>query len=149
MAGPRNSLTFRLAVEDGWPPVAAECLPVVSSAHGYRLETAPLFVRGLSVGDVIAVTELDQEQVWSWTHISVSRHSTVWLLRTGSIELDPILGKLRGIGCGVTGLEQFGAYALDVPPSVPAANLDEVLSSADPSRLAVAYPSWRHGGSDA
>src|SRR5687768_8106613 len=86
MTGLRDSLTFRLTVDDGWPPVAAECLPVVATDRGYSLETAPLFVKGLSVGDVIAVTELEQEQVWSWVHISESRHSTVWLLRTGKIE---------------------------------------------------------------
>jgi len=149
MATSRESLTFRLNVDDGWPPVAAECLPVIASEHGYCLESAPLFVKGLSVGDVITVTELDQEQVWSWTHVSASRHSTVWLLRTGKIELAPILEDLRTIGCVVAGLDQFGAYAVDVPPSVAAADLDEVLSSVDPSRLAIAYPSWRHSGDDA
>jgi hypothetical protein len=46
-------LVFALAPEEGWPPVATECLPCMRSGDGFRILVAPLFVKGVSVGDVI------------------------------------------------------------------------------------------------
>ena len=53
----RRSLSFPLDVEDDWPPVAIESLPFEAEDRGLRLLAPPLFVNGLSVGDVITVRE--------------------------------------------------------------------------------------------
>jgi hypothetical protein len=137
-------LTFRLDVEDDWPPVAAEGLQCLRTEAGFHVMSTPLFVKNLSVGDVIAVTDEEQNQVWSWEHISKSTNSTVWLLRLHAVELQPIFASLSTIGCNVTSLVECGVYALDVPRSVSAAQLDECLGQLDATKVAVAYPSWRH-----
>lgn len=137
-------LSFRLEVKDGWPPVAAEGLQCLRVESGFHVMSTPLFLKNLSVGDVIEVTDEEHNQVWSWEHISKSTNSTVWLLRLRAVELEPILASLTTIGCNVTSLVECGVYALDVPPSVAAAQLDECLGQLDASKVAVAYPSWRH-----
>lgn len=48
-------LKFPLDVEDDWPPVAVEGLPFDVALGGYVATVPPLFVKDLSVGDVIAV----------------------------------------------------------------------------------------------
>jgi hypothetical protein len=59
------SLTFPLVVEDNWPPFASETLPFEACGQGYRLLTAPLFVRELSVDDVLEVELADKNEVES------------------------------------------------------------------------------------
>lgn len=54
-------LTFRLDVVDGWPPVAAEGIPCFHDGGAYRIRVPPLFVKGLSAGDVIEVLDEDQD----------------------------------------------------------------------------------------
>lgn len=47
-------LGFALEIDDGWPPVAVESLPLRVTREGHVVEAPPLFVKDLSVGDVIA-----------------------------------------------------------------------------------------------
>jgi len=48
-------LHFRLKMDDDWPPVALEGVPCSQVPGGYRVEAPPLFVKGLSCGDIISV----------------------------------------------------------------------------------------------
>jgi Domain of unknown function (DUF4265) len=138
------SLTFRLEVADGWPPVGAECLPCVSAAGGSMISAPPLFVRDLSVGDVIAITVEDQGQILSWEHVSRSDHSTVWILTFGETSIAAPLECLLGLGCNVASLPAWSLSSIDVPPSVAAGLLDGLFSEFPESAVAVVYPSWRH-----
>ena len=61
-----TQLTFTLEIDDDWPPVAVECLPFERVANGYRALSVPLFVKDLSVGDVIAPEFNDHGEVVSW-----------------------------------------------------------------------------------
>jgi hypothetical protein len=145
----QRSLSFSLDVEDDWPPVAIESLPFETEDRGFKLLVPPLFVKGLSVGDVITVRERDG-RVTSWKHKLRSQHSTIWLLRLkrdATRDIKSILEHLHKLGCTSTGVAQFGAYAIDVPPGTTITSVDAVLAKLDKERVATAYPSFRHSES--
>lgn len=139
------SLKFPLNVVDGWPPVAVESLPFRLSTDGYHALVAPLFVKDISVGDVISA-QLDHENlVESWQHLVRSGRTTIWLLRLKQPNrIDLVLTELRAIECNSVGLDAVGCYAIDVPETVPIDSVDAVLSTLDSDSVAVAYPSMRH-----
>lgn len=141
-----ESLTFGLKPEDGWPPVAAESLPFRVVPEGYLLLVPPLFVRDLSVGDVLVVTrDRESEQVVSWQHLTRSPRTTIWLLRMKAWEaLDKVLADLRALGCNTTAMLSAGAYSVDVPESLELRAVDLVLARLDEHSVAVAFPSMRH-----
>jgi hypothetical protein len=142
----KRSLSFPLDVEDDWPPVAAENLPFEAVEDGLRLLVAPLFVKRLSVGDVITVRER-LGRVTSWKHKHRSRHSTVWLLRLkrdATRDIKRALERAYRLGCKSSNAPRFGSYALDVPPETSIGDIDELLATLDKERVAIAYPSFRH-----
>lgn len=144
--GTKRSVSFPLDVEEGWPPVAMESLPFEVVPGGVKLLVAPLFVKKLSVGDVITVRQR-LGRVASWKHKQRSGHSTVWLLRTGSgasAGIARVLKRLHVLGCSCSNGEQLGVYAIDVPPETPMAPVDAVLATLDAKKVAIAYPSFRH-----
>lgn len=138
-------LRFDLQVEDGWPPVATEVLQCRPVGSGYEVVSIPLFVKDLSVGDVISAQINTNGLVQSWRHTSKSEHSTIWVLRTQSgAPIEDVLGRLRAIGCNTVGANSIGMYAVDVPPEVDIEGVDKVLESLDGDEAGVAYPSFRH-----
>jgi hypothetical protein len=141
-----RSVSFPLDIEDDWPPVAVENLPFDVAEGGLRLLVPPLFVKKLSVGDVITVRQR-LGRVSSWKHKVRSGHSTIWLLRlkpdaTRDIKL--VLERVHALGCKSSRAPRFGSYAIDVPPEISIGSVDAVLGSLDDERVAVAYPSFRH-----
>lgn len=142
----RRSLSFPLDVEDDWPPVAIESLPFEAEEGGFRLLVPPLFAKGLSVGDVITVRER-VGRVSSWKHKVRSEHSTIWLLRLkrdATRDIKRVLERAHSLGCTSTGVPQFGACAIDVPPAASIESVDAVLAKLDKEKVAIAYPSFRH-----
>ena len=140
-------LQFVLTIEDGWPPVAIEGLPATPLEYGYRVEAAPLFVKGLSVGDIIYVTRNAEGNVSSWGHLKKSNRTTIWLLRVGKVNPDDIqriLQELRALKCKTVQLPQCGTYSIDVPAECPMEEVDACLEQLDKESVAVAYPSFRH-----
>ncbi|MFO1327128.1 MAG: DUF4265 domain-containing protein [Rubrivivax sp.] len=139
------SLPFRLDVEDDWPPVAVESLQLRHLHAGYEVQSAPLFLKDLSVGDVIDVTLGDKGLVESWSHKSRSTRTTIWILRLKSPNgIDAALAKLRLLGCHTVRLESVGCYAVDVAGSIPISSVDKILESLDSNSVAIAFPSMRH-----
>lgn len=139
-------LSFPLEVEDDWPPVAVEALPFKATPAGLVALVPPIFVGGLSVGDVIKVElEPDTDRVMTWAHVASSGNTTVWLLRTGpSDTIEPVLDRLRTLGCNTVGLEGVGAFSVDVPESIEMSAVDSILEGLDSDSVAVAFPSLRH-----
>lgn len=139
------SLNFPLSVEDDWPPVATESLPFYVVEGGYECRVAPLFVKDLSVGDVISAELGCDQEVLSWRHVYRSLHSTVWLLRLKRPNtIDAVLAELRRLGCGTVGLDEAGCYAVDVPESIAMETVDKALENLDAGSVATAFPSMRH-----
>lgn len=141
-----KSLVFALAIEGNWPPVASECLPFREDQGRYELLAPPLFVKNLSVGDLIEATIDEASQcVFEWHHVSKSGHTTVWLGRMRSSDtIARVLAELRELGCHTVRFEQGGVYAIDVDPSLEMSAVDAVLARLDPTAVAVAFPSMRH-----
>lgn len=139
-------LHFPLEVEDEWPPVSLEgVLVTYVGTSQYRIETPPLFVKGLSVGDVINAIIDSKENIKSWQHVIHSGHSTIWLHRLDEpSEIKRVLEKLEEYGCQAIRLPQAGCYSVDVPESLDIKIVDEVLGTLDSDKVAVAYPSFRH-----
>lgn len=140
-------LVFSLVEEDGWPPVSTECVPCIRTGDHFRVLVAPLFVQGVSAGDVIAPDLDAARHVVTWQSVERSRRSTVWLLRLAQCadrQIDCALKALRALGCNTSGIEALGAYAIDVPDTLSIRAVDECLEGLDSERVAVAFPSMRH-----
>lgn len=141
-----RSLVFPLAVEKGWPPVTSESLPFRICDGRYEALVPPLFVKNLSVGDVISA-EVDpiSQCVVGWRHVAKSGHSTVWLARLRpSDTIAQVLAEVRKLGCNTERFEAGGVYSIDVPDSVEMSAVDDVLAGLDRASVAVAFPSMRH-----
>jgi hypothetical protein len=139
------SLQFNLDIEDDWPPVSIESLPFEKMDDGYKCLEAPLFVKDLSVGDVISVEEDGINGVKSWVHLQKSGRTTIWILRISETdEIDTALKQLRLLDCNTVGLPQFGCYAVDVPQEVSISDVDSVLEKMSSDRVVIAFPSMRH-----
>ena len=144
-SNPSVELPFNLLVENECPPVSVEHLPCIVVGKSYRVENPPLFLKHLSVGDVISVVRADNGNVASWSHISMSKNTTIWLLQTAKTEgLAEALSKLRSLGCHTVQLPEYGCYSIDVPEICAINDVDECLSRLDTTTLAIAYPSFRH-----
>ncbi|MGR9116094.1 MAG: DUF4265 domain-containing protein [Gammaproteobacteria bacterium] len=138
-------LHFLLDIDDDWPPVSLEGIPCTQVEDGYRVDVPPLFVKGLSVGDVIKVTQNTEGEVMSWEHVQKSDRTTIWLLRIAETqEIEKVLERLHKLKCKTVQLPQYGCYSIDVPAECPLQDIDACLASLDSSRVAVAYPSFRH-----
>lgn len=138
-------LHFVLNVVQEWPPVAIEGLPCTQVPDGYRVDQPPLFVKGISCGDVIAVVFDSAGNVASWRSIHRSHRSTVWILRTGPGDnIASVLVEVQAIKCRIAQLPQLGCYSIDVPEEVAMLEVDSCLAHLDSANAAVVYPSFRH-----
>lgn len=138
-------LHFLLKVEDGWPPVIIEGVPCTPIKKNYRIERPPLFVKDLSCGDVISVSQNNDGNVFSWAHVERSSRTTIWLLRMGQPSgIDEVLEELQSLDCNTVCLPQYGSYSVDVPEECPIEKIDMSLAKLDRTRVAIAYPSFRH-----
>ena len=136
-------LTFALAVEDGWPPVAAEGLPCRQLSNGYEVLVPPLFVKGLAVGDVIKIEEENDGQVTGWSTVQASLHSTMWVMAHG-VDLSGELFELRALGCSTASFPGEGIHSIDIPPTLDPVELDSRLEGKfNGEQISVAYPAWR------
>jgi hypothetical protein len=139
-----SNLNFRLEIEDGWPPVGVESLPFRLSSLGYELLSPPLFIKDLSVGDVIVV-ERELSEISSWRHVVRSRRTTLWLMKLqASQEIEDACSKLRALGCNTSRPRNLPIYAIDVPETVDLREVDPILDQLEPAFVAVAFPSLRH-----
>jgi hypothetical protein len=146
MSRPNAELNFVLEVEDDWPPVALECLPVEQvGPFVYQLSNPPLFIKGLSVGEVLEVSVDEKNHVVSWKILEASAHSTIWISRLERVNrLESILEALRILGCGSVAAPTLGCYSVDVPETVAMADIDTILGTIDVETLGIAFPSFRH-----
>jgi Domain of unknown function (DUF4265) len=138
-------LHFNLNVIEDWPPVSVEGILCTKILEGYRLESPPLFVKGLSVGDIISVEFDSVNNIKSWKILAHSSRTTIWILRTGPNDnIRPVLEGLKSLGCKSVELSELGCYSVDVPAEVSIADVDTLLSSLDPINTAAVFPSFRH-----
>jgi Domain of unknown function (DUF4265) len=140
-----TQLNFSLDVEDGWPPVATECLPCERVVSGFHALSVPLFVKDLSVDDIIEPDLSDDGLVSSWRHVSRPDLTTIWLARLSrKHQMHGVLARLRELGCETVCADALGCCAVDVPKAISTDAVDQLLATLDPNSVAVAFPSFRH-----
>lgn len=147
-AAPLRKVAFILFPdEQGWPPFETESLLVVDVQSGMQVQTAPLFVKCISVNDVIEPTEFLDGSVSKWRHVSKSDRSTIWLAGTGAMAESDFLDRLRQLGCNTESLESWRIYSVDVPADVLMTAVDPILEAFQVHGGMVAFPSFRHNES--
>lgn len=139
-----TELMFVLEIDEDWPPVAIECLNCSVSKTGFKIEVPPLFIKNLSVGDVIQIQKNDEGQVVAWSHIEKSLRSTIWIMVTGDHSIEDAIECLKKLKCNIERFEEYRYFAVDVPEECPVERLDECLNALDEQNVSVAYPSFRH-----
>ena len=139
-------LKFRLDADDsGWPPVGSESIPVIGHEDGtYEVAVPPLFVKGISVGDCISADVDDENYVRNWSHRSLSKRSTIWILKGNAKNLEHRIDSLRKLGCNIERLTSIGLYAIDVPRHIAVSDIDDLMSKIEMDGGHIAYPSFRH-----
>lgn len=148
----RTCLHFPLDVVDDWPPVRLESVPVrwSTSFAGYEVRESPLFVRDISIGDILAVSLDGDDRVADFRHAFRSKNSTIWMLdldrRRASTAL--VLKDLRKLGCHTVTAPSLGCYVVSVPATVPMERVDPILDAIDSDAIAVVFPSFRHPESE-
>lgn len=138
------NLNFNLPDEDeDWPPVTTESLPFENLGGGrYRLLVAPLFVRDLSVDDVLLIEVSAEGIVWEWQYESRSKHSTIWVIDAAQSKFEKVVSGLQGLGCKIVRAPMFDVYSIDVPGEIARESLEEWLDLLDEE--SVGYPSYRY-----
>lgn len=140
----KKDVAFSIEVEDGWPPFSIENLPCTILNKGIQIDAPPLFIKNLSVGDVIC-TEDALGVVKSWSYIEQSKRTTVWIGVTDyELDLDVCLDKLMQLSCNIIKMKNYGCYSVDVPETCDINKVDEVLAQFKNDNLFVAFPSFRH-----
>lgn len=140
----KTELVFQLDVDDGWPPVAKECLRCVDVECGYQIQEPPLFIKDLSVGDVIEVVWGEEGEVVAWSHVEKSKRSIVWIMVSGDYSVASEIECLKRLRCNVAEFEAYRYFAVDVPAECPVERLDECLDALSREEVSVVFPSFRH-----
>jgi hypothetical protein len=134
--------------EEGWPPVAVEGLWCEPLDGLYRVQTCPLFVKGLSIGDLIEVQQDAQHEVAAFTVVQPSGNSTVWVIFWVEPIDEPTLHQLRSAGCetiGPLGGWKTALCSVNVPAEVSFGEVDAILQPLEESgRASAAHPLHRH-----
>lgn len=145
MSDKNTELLFILDVDDDWPPVSIEGIPCTIIDGAYQIKAAPLFVKEISVDDIIEVVFDHSGKVSSWHHIQKSNRSTIWLLRIAETQnIESVLQELRLLNCNTIRLPEYGSYSIDVPAGIKIQEVDFCLAKLDPDCVVIAYPSFRH-----
>lgn len=140
-----QKLLFPLVVDsDGWPPVGSESIAAEVHTNGnFSILNPPLFVKDLSVRDLISVEFDDQGAVSGWQHVQRSGNSTVWVLQGAAPSLDELARYFLELKCNVERFSEIGLFSVDVPARVSEPALDRVIDKCRANGGHVAVPSFR------
>ena len=140
-----EKVTFALDVDDGWPHVATEHVWCEKTGSIYELKNAPFFIKGLALGDKFsAEPDAVNECVFEFTTVESSGHSLVWIAEQDGLELEPYKDELVDLGLGIEVFSQFKHYAVDVPASADAHEVNTMMDMLQELGFAMAFPVWRH-----
>ena len=140
---PQFELKFRLTVDDGWPPVGFEVLPVDTEGEMHTILVPPFFLKGLSVDDVIKCTFDSEGYVENWAHVYKSNRSTFWVHFKSLVEWEAAKQHLLDLGCNIETYNAYKHSAIDVPSLLPWERVDEILGPVIAAGGFVVAPSLR------
>jgi hypothetical protein len=99
------------------------------------LDNIPLFARGFSCFDVVAVTQDDAGVLWANKTIRWSGNCTIRVItfRDGPLHGDrqAVLDAFKPFGVEGEGVEQYGLVALNVPPHVDLVAVKRLLREGE------------------
>jgi len=116
---------------DDYPPQDVEAVWAVPvGADTYRLDNVPFFVRGLSSEDIVRAQPQDGVLFFLGL-VEAGGHSTVRVLICNRDETQAVRDELRAMGCSSEGTNIPGLVAVDIPPSVPYAEVRDFLVAGE------------------
>jgi hypothetical protein len=140
-----EKVAFALEVNDGWPPVGVEHVWCERTGSTYQLKNAPLFIKGLALGDSFsAEPDAVNGCIFEFTVEESSGHSLVWIIEKNGLELEPYKHELFRVGCSVEGFPAFKLHAVDVPAAAEHEAVNATMDKLESLGFAMAFPVWRH-----
>lgn len=125
--------------EEDWPPFDAEHLWFRKAGDLYELDSVPLFLMDLSLGDLLRIEIDEAGYATQWSVVTRSPNSTVWMFCPGCTTLADEL-----VSRGYEVEHHGGIYSVNIRgDSTLRAFHDLVAASADTPQE-FAYPSLRH-----
>ncbi|CAK13498.1 DUF4265 domain-containing protein [Pseudomonas entomophila] len=126
-----RKLVFELVPdEDDYPPVASEAIwGIRLGPSEYRLDNTPWYVYGASKGDVVTAVARDGELIAKCV-VRQGGHSTLRVYAEGDARKAKVVREItrRGGVCSVS--SKCSLFAVDIPPDVAFAAIDDYLSGA-------------------
>lgn len=122
---------FRLEPdEDGYPPVAAETVWAHKTGRSgeFTINNVPFFATQATIGDTVAAERVAGVLTFQ-SVVNYGGHSLVRVLCRNDANREIVRSKLRGIGCDLEFSEQYGLFAVDVPPSVRFRDVQSLLET--------------------
>jgi len=116
---------FELSVDaNGWPPVGSERVWSSKVGEGkYKIENTPFYIRGISFGDIVAVSDRDGVLFFDKL-LEDSGHRTVRVSMQKEELEQNLINFLREKGADIEALRK-GFFAIDIPPN---ANFGAIMS---------------------
>lgn len=123
-------VTFRLIQdEDGYPPVTYESVWLKRNSNGeYELDNIPLYIYGVSKGDVITFQKSNDEYVVSGI-AKRKGHSTLRIYINEAQQKENVVSALQSLGGHIGTSASAALYSLDIPSDIPFLRIDAFLKS--------------------
>lgn len=130
--------------EDGYPPFNSEgmwCIRI--DEQRFRVDNIPYFVTGVSFGDVVSVAEDKDGRLNFKEVVEEGGHSTFRVIindelddqQPPEVRIRELASKLEGLGCATAISPPPELLAIDIPPVVIVAKVQEMLSDGESKGL--------------
>jgi hypothetical protein len=117
--------------EDDYPPADYENLWVAATGNGlYRVGNIPFFATGISLGDIVEA-EPEGGLLRFRRVVHPSGHSTIRVIVYDKGEVAEVRELFKGMGCSIEQSHIPGLIALDVPPSISLAQVQQTLAEGE------------------
>jgi hypothetical protein len=112
-------------------PPEVESVWAIPTADGFRLDNIPFFAREIAAEDIVSAS-VDADGMLRFSSlVSPSGHSTVrlWFAKGLEADVQRVRQELRDLGCPSELSYLPRLVAVDIPPTVPYANVRELLDN--------------------
>lgn len=104
------------------------------SESEYQLKNIPFFAPNLAFNDIISVED-DDGDFYFEDLIKASEHSTIQIVMFNNKQIDDVLKNLEELRCSWEGMDGQKIIAVDVPPSVNYAEVQEYLQKMQANNI--------------
>jgi hypothetical protein len=122
-------MTFRLEVEDNWPPVSAESLWVETIGEGrFRIDSTPFLARGVAIDDVVegwSDGAYEEDMLHFSRKLEKGGHSTIQVIVILDEVAPDIKNEVTETGCTIEVGPWPSLLSIDVPEYQPVLQISE------------------------